>query len=213
MFKVLEFFYWGTFVISTTYIWRIALLKLTLLEILVRQLSLSPKNYTLLIFCFSVLWILFSCMRFTKFLLLFIFIIFYSIELLWEDSLSTLHAYVQFCITWAIKSSSMPTIWVKAFLEPIEVNGNFVIHFTEASISLQLESYFLSLCGNVSFCHDKQNLINDTGKLFCLMKSYHFEVRSVVLVCISAAKEFLFVLSRDKIIWNILIKFYFLQEL
>lgn len=89
-------------------------------------------------------------------------------------------------------------IWAKVFLVPIEVNGSFVIHFGEARISLQLENYFLSLCGNVSFCDDR-DLINDSRKLYRLMKSYHFEVRSFVLKCISAPKEFCLLYSEVRL--------------
>lgn len=88
---------------------------------------------------------------------------------------------------------------MNAFLEPIEVNGSFVIHFGEARTSLQLESYFLSLCGNVFFFHDRGDMINNSRKLLSLMKSYHFEVRSFVLKYISAGKEFYLLYSEIRL--------------
>lgn len=125
MFQALEFLNWGSFVMSTTYVLRIELLKLRLVgKILVRQLYLSPRyvfphqemtNKTLFIYRFSVLWTLFSCINEIQqniregFFLVFLGCFFLLFGLLWEDSLSVLGAYFQLCIAWAINNSAMPT--------------------------------------------------------------------------------------------------------
>lgn len=80
-------------------------------------------------------------------------------------------------------------ICVKAFLEPIEVNGNFVIHFGDTKILL--ESCFLYLCDNISFCEGREDLYVIAGNCY-LMENYHSKVRIFILKYISATQELYF---------------------